>query len=99
MNGKTILLHSEQGLGDTLQFVRYAELVKKRGGQVLLACPRPLASLLQTCPGVDRVCVRGEPIKDVDVQIPLMSLPSIFGSTLTSLPARVPYLMADEGAR
>ena len=53
--GKTILLHAEQGLGDTIQFVRYAPLVKRLGGTVVLECQKPLVPLLATCPGVDRL--------------------------------------------
>jgi tetratricopeptide (TPR) repeat protein len=95
LEGKTILLWCEQGLGDALQFVRYAALVKERGGKVLLECPPPLVALLQSCPGVDRVIAEGEPLPDFDVQVPLLSLPGLFGTTLASVPASVPYLHAD----
>ena len=92
--GRTILLHAEQGLGDTLQFVRYAPLVKQRGGTVLLVCPRPLVRLLSSCPGIDRVLAAGSSLPAFDVQAPLLSLPMILGTTLATVPAEVPYLAA-----
>src|SRR5262249_47659875 len=74
LQGRTILLYAEQGLGDTLQFVRYAALAKERGGKVLLECMAELASLLSRCPGVDQVIPRGTRIPPFDVQAPLLSL-------------------------
>jgi tetratricopeptide (TPR) repeat protein len=95
LDGRTILLQAEQGLGETLQFVRYAALVKRRGGTVVFACPRPLLGLLAACPGIDRlVPADGEP-PPCDVQVSLLSLPGIFGTTLAAVPAEVPYLAAD----
>jgi tetratricopeptide (TPR) repeat protein len=93
--GKTILLYAEQGLGDAIQFVRYAPLVKRRGGMVIVECREPLLSLLAACPGIDRVVQRGEPLPPFDVQAPLLSLPGIFQTTLENVPAEVPYLFAD----
>ena len=93
--GKTILLYAEQGLGDTFQFIRYAPLVKERGGQVVMACQRPLRHVLRRCPGVDRLVAEGDPVPGFDVHAPLMSLPGILGTTLATIPARVPYLSAD----
>ncbi len=95
LEGRTILLRAEQGLGDTIQFVRYAALVNQRGGKVVIQCQRQLAGLLATCPGVDRVVAVGDPLPDFDVHIPLMSLPLIFGTTLETIPAKVPYLTPD----
>jgi len=89
---RTLLLHFEQGLGDTLMFVRYASLVKARGGRVLLEVQAPLAGLLTTCPGVDEVIAYGSPLPPFDLQISLMSLPWIFGTKLDSIPADIPYL-------
>ena len=97
LQGKTILLRAEQGLGDTLHFIRYAALVKQRGGTVVVACQKPLLRLLQTCPGIDRLVVRGTELPPFDVQAPLLSLPGIFQTALTSIPARVPYVFADAG--
>lgn len=94
LNGRTILLHAEQGLGDTLQFIRYAPLVQERGGHVLVACPPALTRLLAGCPGIDRL-VSPDALPPFDVYAPLPSLPKIFGTSLESIPAKVPYLFAD----
>jgi Flp pilus assembly protein TadD len=93
--GKTILIHAEQGLGDTLHFVRYAALVKDRGATVALECQPALRPLLARCPGVDRLAARGEVLPRYDLHAPLLSLPGIFKTTMTSIPNRVPYLAAD----
>jgi hypothetical protein len=95
LQGRTILLHGEQGLGDMLQFVRYAPLVKERGGTVLLAAPPGLVSLLSSCPGVERVVPENEALPPFDAHLPLMSLPAVFGTTLATVPAAVPYLAAE----
>jgi tetratricopeptide (TPR) repeat protein len=95
--GKTILLHAEQGFGDSIQFARYAPLVAKRGGKVIVECPGPLTSLLATLDGVDGVLRRGDALPAVDVQSPLMSLPRIFGTTLDTVPAEIPYLSVPKG--
>jgi tetratricopeptide (TPR) repeat protein len=93
--GRTILLYAEQALGDTLQFIRYAPLVQKRGGNVVVECQPPLARLLANCPGIDRLVPRGSPLPAFDVQAALLSLPGLFGTTLDRVPANVPYLFAD----
>src|SRR5262249_23087139 len=95
LRGGTILLHAEQGLGDTLQFIRYAPLVKRHGGRVLVGCPEPLARLLNTCPGIDGLLLEGSPLPAVDVHAPLLSLPGILHTTLSTIPAEVPYLFAN----
>jgi tetratricopeptide (TPR) repeat protein len=94
--GRTILLHAEQGLGDTLQFIRYAPLVKQRGGAVIVECQPPLLGVLAGCPGIDRLVAQGTPLPHFDVHMALLSLPRIFQTTLDSVPANVPYLHADE---
>jgi hypothetical protein len=93
----TILLHAEQGLGDTIQFVRYAALVKRRAAAVIVECPRPLLSVLKSCAGVDRLVARGDGLPPFDVRVPLLSLPGVFGTTLENVPATTPYLFADPG--
>ena len=93
--GRTILLHAEQGLGDTIQFIRYAPLVKRRGGTVILECQPALLRLLQSCAGVDRLLAQGSSLPHFDVHAPLLSLPGILGTTLSTIPAEVPYLFAD----
>jgi tetratricopeptide (TPR) repeat protein len=95
LEAKTILLQAEQGLGDTIQFVRYARLVKSRGARVLVQCQKPLAGLLQNCLGIDVLIPAGEPLPPFDVHAPLMSLPGLLGTTLATIPAPVPYLRAD----
>jgi tetratricopeptide (TPR) repeat protein len=99
LEGRTILLHAEQGLGDTLQFIRYAALVKARGGKVIVAAQRPLLPLLRSCPGIDRLLPQGEPLPAFDVHAPLLSLPRIFGTDAGSIPAPVPYLHAEPERR
>ncbi len=95
LTGRTILLHAEQGLGDTLQFIRYASLVKERGGTVLFQCPPLLVRLLASCPGVDRLIPDGEALPPFDVQAPLLSLPAMFHTTLATVPGKVPYLFPE----
>jgi tetratricopeptide (TPR) repeat protein len=96
LEGKTILLWCEQGLGDTLHFVRYASLLKDRGATVWQECPTKLMPLLSTCRGVDRVLPEGAPLPPgFDCQAPLMSLPHLCGTTLSNVPALTPYLSAD----
>ena len=94
LQGKTILLHAEQGLGDSIQFVRYASLVKARGATIVLECQRPLLALLECCP-VDQVHAAGTELPTFDVHAPLMSLPGIFRTDLNTIPADVPYLSVD----
>jgi Tetratricopeptide repeat len=90
--GKTLLLHYEQGLGDTLMFVRYASHVKALGGRVLLVAQKSLADLVATCPGIDRVIPRGSPVPPFDCHFPLPSLPWMFRTEVESIPASIPYL-------
>lgn len=93
--GRTILLDAEQGLGDTIQFIRYAPLVRDRGGRVFVHCPAALASLLSRCEGVDQVVAEGEPLPAFDVFSPLLSLPRLFDTTFDDIPGRAAYLSAD----
>jgi tetratricopeptide (TPR) repeat protein len=97
LDGRSILLVAEQGLGDTLQFIRYASLVEPRGGRIVVACPEPLIRLLSRYPGVDDVIDWNSPLPDCDVHAPLLSLPAILRTTLATIPAQVPYLRADAG--
>jgi len=92
--GKTILLHAEQGLGDTLQFLRFVPLVQSRGARVVLEVQKPLLPLLADFPGVAAVRARGEKLPEFDLHCPLMSLPLALGATLETLPAATPYLAA-----
>lgn len=93
--GKTILLHAEQGLGDTLQFCRYAQLVKSLGATVLLEVPQPLMGLLAGLPGVDVLIESGQPLPAFDYHCPLMSLPLAFKTDLTNIPYPTAYLQSN----
>jgi Flp pilus assembly protein TadD len=93
--GRTILLHFEQGFGDTSQFIRYAPMVKERGGRVVVLCQPPLVRLLSRCPGVDLAWDGHGFGPECHLQAPLMSLPAIFGTTMETIPAAVPYLFPD----
>ena len=93
--GKTILITTEQGMGDVIQFVRYAPLLAARGATVIVACAPEIRSLVATVGGIARILVPGEPLPTVDWYAPILSLPHIFGTTLQTIPADVPYLRAD----
>jgi tetratricopeptide (TPR) repeat protein len=90
--GKTILLHSEQGFGDTLQFVRYVPLVERLGAKVVLEIQPPLKAIVAGLRGAARVLARGESLPHFDLHCPLMSLPLAFGTELEGIPADIPYL-------
>lgn len=98
IDGKTILLHAEQGLGDTLQFCRYAALVSKLGAKVLLEVPSELKRLMSTLDGVDQLIEAGQTLPPFDCHCPLLSLPLAFKTDLASIPAQTPYLFADPHA-
>ncbi|KVG10218.1 tetratricopeptide repeat protein [Burkholderia vietnamiensis] len=97
--GRTLLLHAEQGFGDTLQFCRYASLAHDRGATVVIDAPAALAELLGTLRGVSRVVADGQPAPAFDLHCPMMSLPFAFRTTLDTVPADVPYLHADPRRR
>jgi hypothetical protein len=92
--GKTILLHSEQGFGDAIQFCRYVPLVAARGARVILEVRPPLAALMATLAGPSAVIAKGDPLPDFDLHCPLLSLPLAMGTRLETIPAQVPYLRA-----
>lgn len=92
--GCTILLHAEQGYGDTLQFCRYAPLLARRA-RVVLEVPPPLRRLLSTLSGELRIVGEGEALPGFDLHCPLLSLPLAFGTTLATIPGQTPYLRAD----
>ncbi|MHC5537044.1 tetratricopeptide repeat protein [Singulisphaera rosea] len=93
--GQTILLHAEQGLGDTLQFIRFAELVKNRGATVVFECQPALIPLISRCRGIDTLVAKGDPLPEYHTQCALLSLPNALGISLQGLPARIPYLHTD----
>ena len=90
--GKTILLHAEQGFGDTLQFVRYAPRVAARGAKVVLEVQQPLVRLLSGVPGVEAVIARYAPLPHFDCHCPLLSLPLAFATEEATIPVDVPYV-------
>lgn len=94
-----LLVHYEQGYGDTIQFVRYMPMVKERGGTVVLECPAVLSGLLRGVDGIDEVIEAGDsaPLGQFENHCSLMDLPWIFGTRMETVPARVPYICADEG--
>ena len=94
LSGKTILLIAEQGLGDTLQFCRYAGMVKARGARVLLEVQSSLKSLLVGLTGIDGILSYGEALPDFDYHYPLLNLPLVFNTELETIPARHSYINA-----
>jgi tetratricopeptide (TPR) repeat protein len=91
---KTILLHAEQGLGDCIQFVRFAPQLARGGATVVLEVPAPLTALLARVDGIGSVVARGEALPAFDVHCPLASLPRALRTEPASIPAAVPYLAA-----
>jgi tetratricopeptide (TPR) repeat protein len=91
--GKTILLHAEQGFGDTIQFIRYAPLLAGRGAKVICEVQPELQPLLSSLRGVT-VIASGEPLPAFDLHCPLLSLPLAFETRLDTIPAAIPYLNA-----
>ena len=95
VSGRTILIYAEQGIGDTIHFVRYATILAQHGARVLVECPWSLKLLLGTCPGVRLVWARGEKLPEYDWHIPMLSLPAAMQTTVQTIPGNVPYLFAD----
>jgi len=96
INGKTILIHSEQGLGDTLQFCRYLELLANQGVNIIFEVQKPLIRLLQDFKGVSTLVEKGSPLPAFDYHCPLLSLPLAFHTSLTSIPTQTPYISVDQ---
>ena len=92
IDGKTLLVHCEQGLGDTIQFCRYVPLLAARGARVILQVDKPLKDLLSGMAGVAQCLANAETLPDFDLHCPLMSLPLAFDTTLATIPAAVPYI-------
>jgi len=92
--GKTILLHHEQGFGDSLQFCRYVPKVVERAGCVIFEVPKALHTLMQSLPGPIQIIARGDPLPDFDVHCPLLSLPLAFATRIETIPSQMPYLSA-----
>jgi tetratricopeptide (TPR) repeat protein len=96
LEGQTVLVYTEQGQGDSIQFIRYTKLIKERGGNVIVSCQPSLVRLFETCSGIDKLIPNGATLPEFDVHTPLMSLPHVFKTTLESIPSPDPYIFADK---
>ncbi|MBV8466775.1 MAG: tetratricopeptide repeat protein, partial [Burkholderiales bacterium] len=97
--GKTLLLHAEQGLGDTIQFCRYIPLLEARGARVLVAAPPTLAAIVASVSSTATVLEPGKALPDFDLHCPMGSLPLACRTTLEAVPATIPYITADPALR
>jgi tetratricopeptide (TPR) repeat protein len=95
--GATLLLHAEQGFGDTIQFIRYVPLAGQRGGSIIIECQGELRRLVQGMAGSWPVVAKGHALGAFDYHCPLLSLPGVFDTRLESIPRTVPYVTADAG--
>jgi hypothetical protein len=98
LDGKSILVHAEQGFGDTIQFVRYLSMVQAKGGHVIFECQKNLFRLLKSCTGIDEIIEQRPartPVAQFDIHVPLLSLPGIFGTSLNTIPSHIPYITVD----
>jgi tetratricopeptide (TPR) repeat protein len=93
--GKTIVLHTEQGSGDSIQFIRYADVLQRQGAHVIVEGPAGLQALLGTAPGVAAWSVRGQLLPPHDCQAPFISVAGILGTTPETIPGQTPYLRAE----
>src|SRR5262249_48354893 len=96
-SGKRLLLHAEQGFGDTIQFVRYARLAAARGARVILEVQPPLRDLLAESGCAEEVVAAGERLPAFDLHCPLLSLPRLFATTAATIPAEAPYIRPPRG--
>jgi len=97
--GKTILLHSEQGFGDTIQFIRYAQLVADLGARVIIEIEKPLEGLLKQLAGVSELVIQGSVLPPFDYYCPLLSLPLAFKTALPSIPCSKEYLRSNHTSK
>ncbi len=96
--GRTLLLRGEQGLGDTLQFIRYARHVKQQGATVIAHVRPPLVRLVERMADVDQTISEDDALPPFDAHVAMMSLPGILGTTLETIPAPIPYVQPDAAA-
>jgi Flp pilus assembly protein TadD len=100
LQGKSLLVHAEQGMGDTIQFVRYLQILKKSGCErVILEVPAAIEPLVRNISGADLVIRRNDPLPEFDYHVPLLNVPGIVGTNLETIPASVPYLHASGPCR
>lgn len=97
LDGKKILIVSEQGLGDNIQFIRYIPLVKEKQGYIIFECRKELKKLFEGFSGIDEFIDKGSNLLDIDYDfyIHLMSLPKLFNTNLQNIPNKIPYLKSD----
>ena len=95
LQGKTVLLYVEQGLGDFIQFCRYVELVADLGAKVILEVPRPLVGLMRNLEGISELVTQGEDLPFFDYQCPLLSLPLAFNTNINTIPSSIGYINLD----
>jgi tetratricopeptide (TPR) repeat protein len=96
--GKTILVHDEQGVGDAIQFARYAPMLQARGARVIFECNGQIVRLMSRLKGVDQVVGRSPSPPPHDMHVSLLSLPYLLGTTLEAIPASGPYLSPEPEA-
>lgn len=96
LKNKTIILHSEQGFGDTLHFVRYAQVAKQKGAYVIVEVQSRLKKLISLCPYIDQVITEYDPIPECDYQLHLLSMPTVLKTSFATIPCNIPYLYADQ---
>ena len=97
IKGKRVLIYTEQGLGDIFEFIRYAKLVKENGGHVVLRLHKPfMKKYLSMLSYIDEISTIKEPLPECDYKTQIMSLPRVFETTVDTIPAPIPYLVADE---
>lgn len=95
LSDSILLVHAEQGLGDTLQFIRYLKAVKEKCRRVIFECQPAVKSLIESMPDMKNVYAAGSPLPRFDYQVPLLSLPRIFGTRPDTIPTDIPYIFAD----
>ncbi len=99
LKGKTLLLHAEQGYGDTLQFCRYAPMLQSLGARVILEVPQTLMGLMQSLPGVDVLCAQGDSLPEFDFHCPMISVALAMKTSLETIPNPGPYLSVPPSLR
>lgn len=98
LDGRTVLVWCEQGLGDAIHFIRYASMIAARGGRVVVECAQPLIRLFEGAPGVAAVFEMRQ-ATEYELHVPIMSLPGVFETTLDTIPAQIPYLSVPPASR
>jgi len=95
LDGKVVFVHGEQGYGDNIQFIRYAPMVARKGGRVVIGSPPGLKPLLSTVEGIEAIVEPNEPIPPFEFHIPLASLPHVLQTQMETIPGDIPYLRAE----